>query len=343
MEHHGTKPPSGIKTGLIISFILVAIVVVVVLSILGQKHLYAVAVGFPIGCGCLLVWLGTTRLLSKKPIQAVDKIKIKEWITVELAAGGVIVFLGAGMIISPVYFLTRIVLANTSLRGNSSQKTEDVASKILDDKRSLNETKTLYANGQYQSCLKYITTITSKDDCVLDELAYFSIMADLRLQEAVNRLGDTVSKEDKERLKNKFERFISERSETWRWDEIWYWFGHFHREIYNNKESALKIFDYVVDNCPNSNWIQGSLYYSGTLHYEQCTCDHRRIATERIRTLKKVGGYLLIVDTGRLYSAAGVADKLLQQWNGARGQKINNVSGISIDSVIKTVYRTNGP
>lgn len=185
---------------------------------------------------------------------------------------------------------------------------------LPEDESQLLKAVSLYGSAEYRNCLDLLASIKTDNDTVLDEILYYSIMAQYHIFETAVRRYETIPVESLQELELQFKRFLNERRESKRFDIINYWLGHFYLQVCKDAESALRIFDEITNNYVYSDWVQGSLYYSALLHYKKGTPQDKKLAINNLKTLMKIDSIVKIVEINRELNARGVAEKLLTEW-----------------------------
>lgn len=197
---------------------------------------------------------------------------------------------------------------------------------IPEDESKLLKVVSLYGSAEYRNCLDLLATIKTDNDNMLDEILYYSIMAQYRIFETAVRRYGAIPVESLQELELQFKRFLNERRESKRFDTIHYWLGHFYLQVRKDSEAALKIFDEITSSYVYSDWIQGSLYYAALLHYKKGTPQDKKIAINNLKTLMKIDNIVKIVEINREFNARGVAEKLLIEWGFDPKQGIKSTS-----------------
>ncbi|OHB69176.1 MAG: hypothetical protein A2W23_08990 [Planctomycetes bacterium RBG_16_43_13] len=189
-----------------------------------------------------------------------------------------------------------------------------------------NEARYLYGNGIYEECLEKLKLIKTKDEAIIEGVSYYTVMAKYRFLEEKLALFQTVTQQEKDELEQNFKRFLNERSDSAYFSTVHYWFGHFYLQICKNEFQALEIFDIIIEEEPNSEWIEGSLYYSSILHYKKDTPIDREKAISNLKILIKVGGLLKIVERNRDVRADFFAKRTLKDWGILKQETFSNPS-----------------
>jgi hypothetical protein len=193
--------------------------------------------------------------------------------------------------------------------------------KVSEEVRLLNKAEALYDEGEYEECITLLGTIPTNNDTVLEKVLYYSIMSRYRNMEIRVRRYETIPADEANDLELRFSRFLKERQESTKFCTIHYWFGQFYLQICNKRDTALLVFDDIVTNYIYSDWLQGSLYYSAILHHEKGSEEDRKIAINRLTTLKRKDGSLRIVEVNRDFDGAALAKSLLKKWGIAQPQE----------------------
>lgn len=294
--------PQGLRRLIILGILSAIMIVTIVLSTRGWRRTDSLYMRLLYGWGFALALLGLVYMFRPTSM----KVHFGNHEISGLTFG--IVFLALGLAVMSYTTYLAVGMDPTTTPANTAKQTLSV------DERYLNRAKKMYANGQYDDCLTMLGKINTQDDSLLEEVQYYNIMAHYHSIEVSLRRYESVPAEKTKRLEDMFKQFINERPSSIRFDDIQYWIGHLYLQLLNDRESALRVFDEIVDAYFHSNWIQGSLYYSAILHYEKATPVDKELAVRRLTVLIKVGGPLRIVEQGRDFRAHGCAEELLEKW-----------------------------
>ena len=186
---------------------------------------------------------------------------------------------------------------------------------LPDDERLVRKVQGLYINEDYKGCIQLLATLRPTDnDKVLEKAQYYAALARLRSLEQSKLRGEVLNLDDVSAAEHAFQYFLEHRNGSSLASTVYYWLGQFYLQIKGDKESSLKIFDDIVEHRAYSDWIQGSLYYSGILHHQLGTETDKRLAVERMQLLGRIDRSLRIAETGRDVDAATAAEQILKAW-----------------------------
>jgi len=194
---------------------------------------------------------------------------------------------------------------------NGSDESE---SQVPEEQRLLREASECYAEGDYEKCLAILERIKTTDEGVIDDMLYYSLMAQYHLLETSARRFKTIPTQEFNELEGKFLRFLRERQESRRFCILHYWLGQLYLQVSGDREKAMGVFDDIIANYAYSDWVQGSLYYSALLHYERGAPGDRESAIRNLNILAREDGDLKIVETNREVNGATSAKRLLGKW-----------------------------
>jgi len=301
-KKQNTALKKWLRIAVTIGISLAAILLAIILLVCGNQHAYFVCLIILFVLGFAVFGLGFVYLFRPTPLN----IQHEKFQFSGITFGILFLILGSLIMGFVAYLLDN--------RNETTQPKSRGEQTLSEGEKHLNRAKKLYENGQYNAVLRELEMINLYEDNLLDEVQYYTIMARYHSLEVSVRRYEYVDPNEIQRLEDAFERFINERQNSTWFDTIQYWLGHLYLQVCNDRESAMPVFDEIIEDNFNSGWIQGSLYYSALLHHEKDTPADGELALKRLIMLKKVGGLLRIVESGKDFRAAGIAEEQLMKW-----------------------------
>jgi hypothetical protein len=200
------------------------------------------------------------------------------------------------------------------LRGWPTPAEKSPAQQLSPDLRALRDAIAAYDGGEYGQCMILMDKVEPQSEDVAEESLFYGIMVRYHSYAIRVRRYETIPPDQLADLETRFIRFLEEHQESRRVCTIHYWLGHFYLQICKDEDSALRIFDEIVEHYAYSDWFQGSLYYSSLLRRKRNTPEDLRVAEARLRVLAREDGLLKIVEIDKDRDGAGVARRLLREW-----------------------------
>lgn len=194
---------------------------------------------------------------------------------------------------------------------NASDESE---SQVPEGQRLLREAAEHYAEADYEKCLAILERIKTTDEGVIDEMLFYSLMAEYHLLETSARRFKAIPTQEFSELEGKFLRFLRERQESRRFCILHYWLGQLYLQVSGDRDKAMGVFDNIIANYAYSKWLQGSLYYSAVLHHERGAPGDSESAIRNLKILAREDGDLKIVEANREVDGATAAKQLLSKW-----------------------------